>query len=573
MDVIQQWTQTVQEMASRLFSVSDDVLKKIQVDQPKDISHGHLSTNAAMVMSKGVGMNPRELALHFSNELKKIPHVLSVEIAGPGFINFVLSNKYWDSVLECILQNPNIYGHSQIGQGLVANIEYVSCNPTGPMHIGHSRGAIVGDVLANLYKVLGYSVIKEFFCNDAGQQVKALARSVYKRYCEALGVVYDKEVEYPGEYLQPVAEQLIQEYKDLWVGKNENEWLETFRKAAVDAMMLMIKTDLHKLGIQHDIFVSEKNLIDQGLVAEGIEKLKTKGILYHGVLPKPKGHDEGEWESREQLLFRSTEFGDDCDRALLKSDGSYTYFASDIGYHWDKITRKADILVDVWGADHAGYIKRMQAAVAAISNRTHELKVLVCQLIKFMKNGEAVKMSKRAGTFVTVDDVLAEVDKDVIRFVMLTRRNDAPLDFDFAKVVEQSRENPVFYVHYAHARICSVFRHVKETFGEKKLSTCLDHYAFDEQDYHVIRLLALWPHTVKLAALACEPHRIAFYLYDLASAFHGLWTKGKDDVDLRFIHGDNWQRTEPRLMLLMAIKYIFVMGFRIIGIREIEELH
>lgn len=574
MNVIQEWTDIIQQCALRAFGDLDcQVLARITVETPKDPTHGHLATNAALVLAKNLGQKPIDLAAKLCTALQALPQVTKAEIAGPGFINMHLANTYWLDVLRFVLTNPDTFGQSQVGAGKVANIEYVSCNPTGPMHIGHSRGAIVGDVMANLYAVLGYKVIKEFYCNDAGQQVKALARSVYKRYCEFLGATYEPDVEYPGDYLQPVAEQLAQTHGDKWVRQEETVWLEVFRQAGVDAMMDLIRTDLEKLGIHHDVFTSEKAIIDQGLVTKAIEHLQKLGVLYRGVLPPPKGHDDGDWEPREQLLFRATDFGDDTDRALLKSDGSFTYFTSDVAYHADKVARGADVLINVWGADHAGYIKRISAAVAAMSHQTRSLKVLVCQLIKFMKNGEAVKMSKRAGTFVTVDDVLSEVDKDVVRFVMLTRRNDAPLDFDFAKVVEQSRDNPVFYVHYAHARICSVLRHAREAFGDFSLQGELDGVSYDDEDFALIRVLALWPKTIELAAVSCEPHRIAFYLYDLASAFHALWTKGKDDVDLRFIHADNWKKTQPRLMLLQAVKNVFVQGFRIIGIREVEELH
>lgn len=574
MNVIQEWTESIQGMAAALWENLDkSALARVSVETPKDASHGHLATNAAMVLAKTLGFKPIDLAHKLCEALRRHEDVVDAQIAGPGFINISLRAAYWQEVLAYILKHPEAYGKSHMGQGQIANVEYVSCNPTGPMHIGHSRGAIVGDVLANLYKALGYSVVKEFYCNDAGQQVIALARSVYKRYCETQGTHYEADVEYPGDYLQPVAEQLVALHGNTWLNKPETEWLEFFRQASVDAMMQMIRTDLQKLGIQHDVFTSEKSLIDRGLVQQAIDRMNELGVLYQGVLPKPKGHDDHDWEPREQLLFRSTEFGDDTDRALLKSDGSFTYFTSDVAYHADKIARGAQILVNVWGADHAGYIKRMEAAVAAMSRQQRSLKVLVCQLIKFMKNGEAVKMSKRAGTFVTVDDVLAEVDKDVVRFVMLTRRNDAPLDFDFAKVVEQSRDNPVFYVHYAHARICSVLRHAHETFGDYTLTQDIKDLFYDDEDYALIRLLGLWPKTIELAALSCEPHRIAFYLYDLAGAFHALWTKGKDDVDLRFIHSDNWEKTQPRLMLLQGIKNVFVQGFRMIGIREVEELH
>lgn len=579
MNIFQRWTEILQDLACEIFSLSEnnDSIKRITVEVPREQNHGHLSTNMAMVLAKTVELKPLEAAKAICLKLKEIPDVDSAEPAGPGFINITLGIKYWNNVLAHILKNPLTFGRSNIGQGFTANIEYVSCNPTGPMHIGHSRGAIIGDVLANLYKALGYEVVKEFYCNDAGSQVQALARSLYKRYCEQLGFSYDEEVEYPGEYLQPIASTIISQDGDKWIGKDEAVWLEYFQAFAIESIMKVIRQDLAKLGIFHDVFTSEKSLIERGIVEDTVDMMQSMGLLYHGVLPKPKGHDDEDWEPREQLLFRSTDFGDDTDRALRKSDGSYTYFTSDVAYHRDKIERGAHLLINIWGADHAGYIKRIQAAVKAISRGRHDLKVVICQLIKFMKNGEAVKMSKRAGTFITVDDVLSEVGKDVVRFVILTRRNDAPLDFDFTKVVEQSRDNPVFYVHYAHARICSVLRHAAELFPEHSLDLeqKMDDYdsLYDEEDYALIRLLSLWPRTVELAALACEPHRIAFYLYDLASAFHSLWTKGKDDIDLRFIHADNWKKTQPRLKLLKAIQAVFAAGFEIIGVEPVEELH
>ena len=557
-------------------------LDGITLEPPKDASHGDLATNAAMVLAKAAGLPPRKLAERIAPLLASDPYVEKVEIAGPGFINLSLAPAFWPGVLRMVLELGDAYGRSAIGEGEAVNVEYVSANPTGPMHVGHCRGAVFGDALANLLAFAGYAVTREYYVNDAGAQVDALARSVYLRYSEALGedIGAIPEGLYPGDYLKPVGEELAGHHGKELLAMQESEWLPIVRGTALKAMLAMIEDDLSQLGIHHDVFFSERSLINgaHDEVAETIAELKAKGLIYEGRLPPPKGKIDEEWENREQLLFRSTEFGDDQDRPLVKSDGGYTYFASDIAYHRDKFRRGFRSMIDVWGADHSGHIKRMQSALAALTEGEAHLDIKICQLVRLFRAGEPVKMSKRAGTFVTLRDVVDEVGAGSVRFMMLYRKNDAPLDFDFAKVTEQSRDNPVFYVQYAHARASSVLRQLGETFpdlmteGNDLARADLDRLN-DPAEVALIRRLAQFPRLVEAAAEAHEPHRISFYLYDLAGDFHGLWNRGKDLPQLRFIYEGDRELTRARVALVVATKRVLALGLGMLGVHAIHELH
>ncbi len=557
-------------------------LDGITLEPPKDASHGDLATNAAMVLAKASGLPPRKLAERIAPLLASDPYVEKVEIAGPGFINLSLAPAFWPGVLRMVLELGDTYGRSAIGEGEAVNVEYVSANPTGPMHVGHCRGAVFGDALANLLAFAGYAVTREYYVNDAGAQVDALARSVYLRYREALGedIGAIPEGLYPGDYLKPVGEELAGHHGKELLAMQESEWLPIVRGTALKAMLAMIEDDLSQLGIHHDVFFSERSLINgaHDEVAETIAELKAKGLIYEGRLPPPKGKIDEEWENREQLLFRSTEFGDDQDRPLVKSDGGYTYFGSDIAYHRDKFRRGFRSMIDVWGADHSGHIKRMQSALAALTEGEAYLDIKICQLVRLFRAGEPVKMSKRAGTFVTLRDVVDEVGAGSVRFMMLYRKNDAPLDFDFAKVTEQSRDNPVFYVQYAHARASSVLRQLGETFpdlmteGNDLARADLDRLN-DPAEVALIRRLAQFPRLVEAAAEAHEPHRISFYLYDLAGDFHGLWNRGKDLPQLRFIYEGDRELTRARVALVVATKRVLALGLGILGVHAMHELH
>ena len=557
-------------------------LDGITLEPPKDASHGDLATNAAMVLAKAAGLPPRKLAERIAPLLASDPYVEKVEIAGPGFINLSLAPAFWPGVLRMVLELGDAYGRSAIGEGEAVNVEYVSANPTGPMHVGHCRGAVFGDALANLLAFAGYAVTREYYVNDAGAQVDALARSVYLRYREALGedIGAIPEGLYPGDYLKPVGEEIAAHHGKELLAMQESEWLPIVRSAALKAMLAMIEDDLSQLGIHHDVFFSERSLINgaHDEVAETIAELKAKGLIYEGRLPPPKGKIDEEWENREQLLFRSTEFGDDQDRPLVKSDGGYTYFASDIAYHRDKFRRGFRSMIDVWGADHSGHIKRMQSALAALTEGEAYLDIKICQLVRLFRAGEPVKMSKRAGTFVTLRDVVDEVGAGSVRFMMLYRKNDAPLDFDFAKVTEQSRDNPVFYVQYAHARASSVLRQLGETFpdlvteGNDLARADLDRLN-DPAEVALIRRLAQFPRLVEAAAEAHEPHRISFYLYDLAGDFHSLWNRGKDLPQLRFIYEGDRELTRARVALVVATKRVLALGLGILGVHAMHELH
>jgi arginyl-tRNA synthetase len=544
----------------------------VTVEPPRDPAHGDLATNAAMVLAKAAGTNPRALAEAIKPRLEALPPVTSAEIAGPGFINLRLTPDAWRDELRTILREGERYGLSTVGADERVNVEYVSANPTGPLHLGHCRGAVVGDSLARLLEAAGFRVTKEYYVNDAGAQVDTLARSVHLRYREALGedVGAIPEGMYPGDYLKPIGTILAAEHGDDYVGKPEAEWLPIFRAAAIKAMLDLIRHDLGLLGIHHDRFASEAELQKNGAVTEAMEVLRGKGLVYEGVLERPKSLDpHDEWEPVQLTLFRSSQFGDDQDRPMKKSDGSWTYFGADAAYHWRK-AREADHLVNIWGADHAGTVKRVQAAVKALTDGRVDLDVKLVQMVRLFRGGEPVKMSKRSGDFVTLADVVSEVGKDVVRFMMLTRRADAPLDFDFAKVVEASKDNPVFYVQYAHARISSLKRKAADTGVD--LGVDADLSLLDEEELTLVKRAAQYPRVLESAALAHEPHRIAFYLYDLAAEFHALWNRGNDDPERRFLIEKNPQLSRSRLELASGIAQIIRSGLALMGVAASEEM-
>ena len=546
--------------------------KAVAVEPPRDPAHGDLATNAAMVLAKGAGTNPRALAELIKAKLEAIPTVTNVDVAGPGFINLRLADQSWRDELVEIVREGERYGLSTVGNSERVNVEYVSANPTGPMHMGHCRGAVVGDALSRLLEAAGFRVTKEYYVNDAGSQVDTLARSAHLRYREALGEDIGEIPEglYPGDYLKPVGESLAAEYGDQWVGKPEGEWLQLFKQKTVAAMIELIKHDLSLLGIHHDIFASEAALQASGKVEEAMEILRSKGLVYEGQLERPKSLDDhDDWEPVELTLFKSSQFGDDQDRPMKKSDGTWTYFGADAAYHLHK-AQSADHLVNIWGADHAGTVKRVQAAVTALTDGRVDLDVKIIQMVKLLRAGEPIKMSKRAGNFVTLADVVREVGKDVVRFIMLTKRTDSMLDFDFAKVVEASKDNPVFYVQYAHARVSSLRRKAVE--AGVSLADKADLTLLDGEELGLVKLAAQYPRVVEGAALAHEPHRVAFYLYDLAAAFHALWNRGNDDPDRRFLIENNPQLSRSRLELASGIGQIIKNGLGLMGVEAAEEM-
>lgn len=553
-------------------------LKAINVEPPRDPAHGDLATNAAMVIAKPAGMAPRALADRIKPLLEKLDGVMAVEIAGPGFINLRLDAGYWQRQVGVILKAGQTYGDSQLGAGEPVNVEYVSANPTGPMHVGHCRGAVFGDALAALLEKAGFKVTREYYINDAGAQVDVLARSAHLRYREALGeTVTIPEGLYPGDYLKPVGAALAKKHGERYRAAPEAEWLPLFRSEAVGAMMDLIRDDLAALNIHHAVFSSEKALHDSGAVQGAFDRLQQRGLIYTGVLEPPKGKTPDDWEPRPQALFKASEFGDDTDRPLKKSDGSWTYFGADIAYHDDKYRRGFRRMIDVWGADHGGYVKRMKAAVKAISNGEADLDVKLVQMVNLLDGGEPVRMSKRAGTFVTLRDVVDEVGKDVVRFIMLTRKNDAQLDFDFRKVTEQSKDNPVFYVQYAHARICSVLRNAKTEVpaidtADAALAGADMSKLSHPSELTLIKLLAGWPRLVEGAAEAHEPHRVAFFLQEVAAAFHGLWNVGRDDTSVRFLLPDDPELTRARLAMLRAVAVVIASGLSVMGVTPVEEM-
>ncbi|KFB09875.1 arginine--tRNA ligase [Nitratireductor basaltis] len=546
---------------------------RVTVEPPRDPSHGDLATNAAMVLAKAVGANPRQLGEQIAASFADDPDVAEATIAGPGFVNLRLSDKFWHLRLKDMLGLGSDYGRSEMGRGHKVNVEYVSANPTGPMHVGHCRGAVVGDALANVLTFVGYDVVKEYYINDAGAQIDVLARSVMLRYREALGEKIDEIPQglYPGDYLVPLGKTLADEFGTKLLEKPETEALVIVKDRAISAMMDMIREDLAALNVHHDVFFSERSLhVDNGgPIRAAIADLTMKGHVYKGTLPPPKGQVPEDWEDREQTLFRSTEVGDDIDRPLIKSDGAFTYFAADVAYMKDKYARGFEHLIYVLGADHGGYVKRLEALARALSDGELELTALLCQLVKLYRNGEPVRMSKRAGDFVTLREVIDEVGPDAVRFMMLYRKSDAPLDFDFAKVTEQSKDNPVFYVQYASARCHSVFRQAREHLGVEKIDRDVLknnlHLLTDEGELALIRKLAEYPRLVESTAQALEPHRVAFYLYDLASQFHAQWNKGSDNDDLRFIKVNQPDLSYARLGLVQAVLDVLTSGLALVG--------
>jgi len=549
-------------------------LSNITAEAPRDVSHGDISTNAAMVLVKRAKMAPRDIAELIAGCLRLNDDVKTVEIAGPGFINIRLKDAFIQNQIAVILSKGSDYGRSNYGDHKKVNVEYVSANPTGPLHVGHCRGAVFGDALSTLLDYIGFDVTREYYINDAGGQIDVLARSTYLRYLEALGEIVGEIPEglYPGEYLIPVGEALAAKYGDKFKNKVEGEWLSEIRSFASSNMMELVREDLKTLGIKQDVFFSEKSLHENGGIQIGLEQLKEKDLIYTGTLKPPKGVLPDDWEERPQTLFRSTKFGDDVDRALKKSDGSWTYFAADVAYHKNKMDRGFYNQIDIWGADHGGYIKRVQSALTALSDGKATLDVRLCQMVKLLRNGEPIKMSKRSGNFVTLRDVVEEVGKDVVRFIMLTRKNDASLDFDFARVTEQSKDNPVFYVQYSHARVCSVLRKAAVAFASIDIIKADLSLLTDESELKLIKTMTNWPRVVESAALAHEPHRISYYLYDLASEFHALWNKGNDRVDLRFIIDDNKEVTLSRLAMITAFSKIIAAGLNILGVEPVTEM-
>ncbi len=550
-------------------------LSAVAVEPPRDPSHGDMATNAAMVLAKPAGLQPRAIAEALAVKLLEDPRIEGADVAGPGFLNLRLAPAVWQGVVRDVLAAGTGYGRSDLGAGARVNVEFVSANPTGPMHVGHTRGAVVGDALSNLLAFAGWDVTREYYINDGGAQVDVLARSAYERYREANGLEPEiREGLYPGDYLRPVGEALKAQYGTSLLDQPESVWLSDVREFATAQMMQMIRDDLLALGVTMDEFSSEKALYGTGEIEAAIEELRSKGLIYEGVLEPPKGKTPEDWEPREQTLFRSTAHGDDVDRPVKKSDGSWTYFAPDIAYHYNKVKRGYAQLIDIFGADHGGYVKRMKAAVAALSDGKVPLDIKLIQLVKLFKNGEPFKMSKRAGTFVTLRDVVDEVGADVTRFVMLTRKNDMALDFDFAKVLEQSKDNPVFYVQYANARVNSVLRKAREAGVAVDDTTLLaaNHSALSHPaELELLKKLAEWPRLVEIAARNNEPHRVAFYLNEVASDFHGLWNRGNDETSLRFVQDDP-ATTQAKIALARVAGVVICAGLGILGVTPVEEM-
>ena len=550
---------------------------RVTVEPPRDPAHGDAATNAAMLLAKPARRSPLEIAEVLAARLLDLPKVDTVEIAKPGFVNLRLTDAFWRAQVRVALEAGPAYGAADLGRGRAVNVEYCSANPTGPLHVGHVRGTAFGDALANLLAMMGWRVTREYYVNDGGAQVEMLARSVHHRYLGALGCAPPRPPEgwYPGDYLVPLARQIADEDGARWADAAEDVWLPVFRARAVDAMLALIRQDLAALGVEHDVFTSEAALIRERRVEQALGQLERRGLIYTGTLPPPKGRPSEDWEPVPLLLFRATGYGDDSDRPLKNSKGEWTYLAADLAYHLDKMQRGAEELIDVWGADHGGYVKRLQAGVRALSEGRVELDVKICQLVNLLDGGQPLKMSKRAGRIVTLRDVIDEVGRDVVRFIMLSRKNDAPLDFDLAKVTEQSRDNPVWYVQYAHAQICSVKRHAggaglpveRITLAEAPLEPLID-----PAELALIRQIAAYPRVLEAAATQHEPHRIAFYLTDLAASFHALWNQGKERPELRFLRPDERALSRARLAMISAVQIVLASGLEVIGVRPAEEL-
>ena len=569
----------IENMASAGEIPSGLELAAVSAEAPRDVTHGDVAINAALVLAKQARMKPRDIADRLAAQLSGEAAISSVEVAGPGFINVSLRDDFWSERLREILAAGTAYGDSGVGNAETVNVEYVSANPTGPLHVGHGRGAVFGDALANLLSKAGFEVVREYYINDAGAQIDALARSLHWRYREACGDAPGDMPDglYPGDYLIDVAAELKARDGDAWKSAEEAEWLAPLREFSIDAMMALIRDDLVEIGIQHDLFSSERRLQASGGIDQALERLVEHGDIYEGVLDPPKGKLPDDWEPRPQTLFRASAYGDDVDRPLRKSDGSWTYFASDIAYHLDKVERGAQTLIDVWGADHGGYVKRVQAALSALTGDQATLDVKLCNLVRVLERGEPVRMSKRAGDFVTLREVIDAVGRDVVRFIMLTRRNDAPLDFDLATVTEQSRDNPVFYVQYAHARACSIKRRLVDNFADIDVddldwqSVAFDRLT-DSGETALIKRLAGWPQLVETAALAHEPHRVAFYLAELAAEFHAHWNKGNENAQMRFVVADDRELSIARVGLVQAVAHVIASGLDVMGVTPVEEM-
>ncbi|MCC2646332.1 MAG: arginine--tRNA ligase [Rickettsiaceae bacterium] len=577
MEIYSKLKTAIIECINKLYSSDEVDIKSLTVESPKDPLHGDLATNAAMILGGQLKKSPRDIAAALKIALSEIDYISHVEIAGPGFINFTLKPIIWQDSLKDILRNGVSYGDSKIGNKIKVNVEFVSANPTGPMHIGHARGAVYGDALARLLQKAGFEVVKEYYMNDYGGQIDVLAKSAYIRYLE---FAKNEQIEipaglYPGDYLIPVGEALYKEYGKNFIDAQEEEYLLLIKQFAIEKMMELIKQDLEDLGIKHDVFFSEKTLHDSGNIDKAVDELKAKDLVYKGMLEAPKGKLPDDWEEREQLLFKSTIYGDDQDRPLQKSNGQWTYFAADVAYTRDKLERGFESLILVLGADHGGYVKRLEAIAKAFDPNV-KLEVKIGQLVNFIKDGEPVKMSKRAGTFTTVRDVINEVGKDIIRFIMLTRKNDAVMDFDLDKVKEQSKDNPVFYVQYAHVRTKSILENAKNQLEEAYLKFYKGNYDLtlleSEEEMHLIKTLASWPKTIESAAIQAEPHRIAFYLQNLASEFHSLWNLGKEKEFYRFIIVDNIELTTARLALAKAIQIVISSGLEVLGVKALDRM-
>jgi arginyl-tRNA synthetase len=556
---------------------ADLPLDRINVEPPRDPAHGDAATNAALILAKPAAMPPMQIAETLAGRLMHVAKIAAAEVARPGFINLRLTEDFWRAQIPVALRAGPDYGAVDLGQGRRVNVEYCSANPTGPLHVGHGRGTVFGDALANLLTRTGFAVTREFYINDGGAQVDVLARSLHYRYLEALGGAPAEPPEgwYPGDYLVPLAQKLVEQDGDRWRYATEPDWLPVFRSRAIDEMMAMIRDDLESLGVRFHVFTSEAALSAAGRVEDALEELDRQGLLYIGALPPPKGKLPEDWEPKPQLLFKATDYGDDIDRPLKRAAGQWTYFAADLAYHLDKLRRGAEELIDVWGADHAGYIKRMQAGVRALSGDRVKLDVKICQLVNLLDRGEPLRMSKRAGRIVTLRDVIEEVGKDVVRFIMLTRKNDAPLDFDLARVTEQSRDNPVWYVQYAHARIRSVQRNAADegfATGRVELAELPLDGLEDAAELALIRQMAAYPRMLEAAAQQHEPHRIAFYLSDLAASFHALWNQGKERPELRFLRPEQPALTRARLAMLGAVQVVLANGLELIGVRPVEEM-